>query len=437
MRRTIVPFAAATIVAVIAGCSEGQNRLGEEKKEGANSPTQQHAAFTNTPAKITATMYNISLDAEMEAAFNNAIKQKLPHVTFEFIRPGKGTTLQELVAAGTVPDIIYTYKAMLSDLDTMGLLEDLTPYLKMYNINTDRFTASYLDKIAEGTNGKLFAIPYTTSFHALFYNKDIFDKFGVPFPKDGMLWEDTVALARKVTRIEDGIQYRGWDTGNWQWTTQPFGLPIIDPVTEKSNMDQVGWRRAFESLKEVYSIPGNMTSGNVKAQFVTNKTLAMYGQINILTELAELSNKGELNWDVVQYPSYSGIPNTYGNESVHLMALSKVSKHKEQALQVIDLLTSEDIQMELSKLGKISPLKSTDIQKAFGTGKKGLEGKNLQGIFKSKPVNTPASTVYQANALPIIKRNLDQYLAGNVDINTTLRQMDEEINKMISEEKSR
>lgn len=50
---------------------------------------------------------------------------------------------------------------------------------------------------------------------ALFYNKDIFDKFGVAYPKNGMIYEETLDLdlARRVTRSDGGVQYLGFYTG--------------------------------------------------------------------------------------------------------------------------------------------------------------------------------------------------------------------------------
>lgn len=43
-------------------------------------------------------------------------------------------------------------------------------------------------KTASGYN-YLIGIPWTMHFHPLYYNKDIFDQFGVTYPKDGITWD--------------------------------------------------------------------------------------------------------------------------------------------------------------------------------------------------------------------------------------------------------
>lgn len=62
-----------------------------------------------------------------------------------------------------------------------------------------------------GAKGEQFLLPFTINFYAFFYNKDVFDKLGVAYPKDSMTWDDVIELARKTTRNQDGVQYRGVD----------------------------------------------------------------------------------------------------------------------------------------------------------------------------------------------------------------------------------
>ncbi len=78
--------------------------------------------------------------------------------------------------------------------------------LKQHHVNLGRVEPYIIEyvKIAS-TKDELFGFPLTQSFHALYYNKDILDKFGVPYPKDGMKWDQVYQLAKELTRLENGV----------------------------------------------------------------------------------------------------------------------------------------------------------------------------------------------------------------------------------------
>lgn len=42
------------------------------------------------------------------------------------------------------------------------------------------------------------------STRALFYNKDLFDRYGVPYPTNAMTWDDVLALAKRFPTKGEG-----------------------------------------------------------------------------------------------------------------------------------------------------------------------------------------------------------------------------------------
>lgn len=219
--------------------------------------------------------------------------------------------------------------------------------------------------------------------------------------------------------------------------SQPLGIATIDPVTDKATINSNPWKRVFELAKSIYDIPGNgMIAANPKDQFMKSKTLAMLLDLNILTQLSS-AQSGGLNWDVAQYPSYAEKPNTYGNASVYVMFPTKTGKHQDDALKVIDLIGSEEVQLALSKIGRLSPLKSEQVKQALGSDNPQLKGKHLPSIFKSLPVPYPRASQYRSKAEAIAITKFNDYAAGAVDVNTVLKQAEEEINKMVEAERGK
>jgi multiple sugar transport system substrate-binding protein len=362
------------------------------------------------------------------------VKRKHPSIELKIYKNEKGSTLDELILAGETPDLIVSYNGKLASYRDKDLLYDMTSLIGSRHMDLGRFEPGYIDdvKIAS-TKNEIFGLPVSLAYHALYYNKSLFDKFGVPYPKDGMTWEQMLELARKLTRNEGGTQFRGFDIGNMVWASQPLGIAAIDYKTDKATMRTDEWKRVFELMKAFYTIPGNMTTGKAKDDFLKDKTLAMYADLSIASEL-EVASKAGLDWDVVQYPSFPEKPNVYGNASVSVIMITKASKHKDRAMQVVEAAVSDEVQLENSKSGRVSPLQKAEIKQAFGKDKEVFRGKSVQSIFKSKPVKYPIASPYRGKAEGIVRTKFNEYVNGAIDVNTALAQADEEINKAVAAE---
>lgn len=419
-----------------AGCGKS----GESAENGAAGTKEGDGAakVSDAPVTLTAAIDAVIIDSALETLIKDNLKKKHPNITLNIIQPTKGSTLDDLIATGTVPDIVFTYSGRLTAYQEKGILYDMTELLKTHKFDLNRFEPQMITDTKVGSsNGELYGIPYSRNFHAFYYNKDIFDKFGVAYPQDGMNWNQIIELARKVTRNEGGTQYRGVDPGSGlSWIYQPLGIEADDFKTGKATLNNDKWKQVFELVKTMFTIPGNEPQGTAIDNFLKEKRLAMIMYTNMFSQL-EIPTKEGFNWDVAQYPSYPERPNIYGNASVNIMTITQQSKHKEQALQVIAAATSDEVQLESSRQGRISPLLKPEIQAEFGKNLDILKGKNIQSIFKSKPVPYPNSSPYRSKSEAIAKKYFNDYLAGTIDINTALTRGEEEINKMLQAEKAK
>ncbi|MCJ7840151.1 extracellular solute-binding protein [Lederbergia sp. NSJ-179] len=57
--------------------------------------------------------------------------------------------------------------------------------------------------------GRLIGLPDGVGFKALFYNKDIFDLFGVEYPTGEITWDEGMELAKQMTGERNGQEYTG------------------------------------------------------------------------------------------------------------------------------------------------------------------------------------------------------------------------------------
>jgi multiple sugar transport system substrate-binding protein len=421
----------------LSGC---QSDNSEEDIQVKNNSQGLEESVSKEPVTLTV-FFNVPgiSDDEFKTIIEEPVKKKYPYITLNILRQAKGQDVPDLIAAKQIPDLFYGNLPEIKRLsEEYQVIADLTPLIKKFNMDLTRFDPLMTNAIQDLSHGLQYSIPFTQNHYALFYNKDIFDKFGVGYPKDGMFWEDAIQLAEKVTRLDAGKQYRGLDIYNQ--SIEKFGaslsLNLVDPKSEKALISDK-WNNIFRLAMSVYEIPGNKPDavGNTKTPFL-NGNLAMAPTFlnGIIGNLKKASDDG-MNWDVVQTPSFKEAPNVAYRLDIHQLLLSNKSEHKEQAFQVIEVATSDEAQMLLSKSGHVTSLVNSEIKQQFAANLSYMKGKNLQGIFKSNPAKLPAISQYDGIVSEEIRLAFLDVFTGTTDINTALRKAKEVADQKIEEQK--
>lgn len=426
---------------LLAACGDSR-----ESADG-NRQTLPEAGKNNSAAgePVTLALYNhnagIVSQKDLEDVFVKPVSAKYPNISFELVQ---GSKLQDLIAAGEVPDLIASSNYYMNELLQLGVVGDLNGLVKKHH--TD------LSPIEPGTfavlqsfepNGELYAVPYAMNYGVMAYNKDIFDKFAAPYPTDNMTWSQVIELARKVTREENGTQYIGLDPGSPSTLTRAYSLATVDRAQEKAVLASEPYQKIFGLLRQVYEIPGIVGKDKKYSYgidfFLKDQKLAMYPYwiANLTSRLPQLKELGkEFDWDVVSYPSFDDKPGLGREFDFHLLIIPPTSKHKEAAFQVIETLISEEAQKNMNRGTRLTVLTDPQLKKEFTADLNYYQGKNLQGIFKVKPSPTPISTVYDKELYSLLSGALKNMITKNQDANTALREANEQADQYIREVKA-
>ncbi|MDB5084117.1 MAG: transporter substrate-binding protein [Bacilli bacterium] len=422
--RFLIGFTVLLVFLMAVGCTKG------------NSGTQPSTAPAHDPVTLTVYLQAAVSDDDFKLLFSDPVAKKYPYITLQAVRPATNSKLSDLVAAGNAPDLITAPDADLLGLSKQGILNDMSPLLKQYNVDLNRFDPAPLAAVTSD-KGEVWGLPYGMEFNALYYNKDLFDKFGIKYPGDGMTWDDAIALAKKFTTDGNGVQYHGLDVISSNLMSFPFGLSSADGKTNKASINNDQWKQVFELTKQIQTIPGNEpatpenTTSKAVLSFLKDQNIAMMVSPDPIKYFTP--DMSWNNWDIAQYPSYKDKPNVSGKVDSHVLTISKGSKHTDEAMKVLQVVTSDEVQLlSVRKTARVSPLKNTEMQKEFGADMPVLKGKNIQGIFKSKVVAPPVYSAYESDAHAIEKQAFQDYLAGKVDVNTALKQAEDGINKMLA-----
>jgi multiple sugar transport system substrate-binding protein len=187
MKRTriIAGLAAVAVAAVgLAGCSSS----GSASSDTIKIAYQKYGAFQQ-------------LDAQMKV-----VKKE-----YEKDNPGKTVTLVPIQAQGndyytklalmnkapaTAPDVMYEDTFLVKADAQAGYLLPLDEYTAKWK-DWDQFYDN-AKQAGEGVDGKTYGVPMGTDTRALWYNKDIFKKVGLPVPWQPKTWDDVLAAAKTI-----------------------------------------------------------------------------------------------------------------------------------------------------------------------------------------------------------------------------------------------
>ncbi len=389
------------------------------------------------PAKIELSVFGSIPEEAFDPQINKWVTAKYPNFNLTYYCSCILNIPDLKTQKGITPDIHYgAGEADLRVLLAGNLQTDLTSLADSGIVDLSRFDPASVESAKNYSGGKLYGLPESSNPMALFYNKEIFDKFNVPYPTDGMTWDEMYELAKKVTGTKDGVKYRGMGMFYvFALMNNELSLPVIDAVTGKAAVNNDGWKRIFENLSRFYKIPGNLEGfepGLDLNKFYEQKNVAM-----VLSLSSSYKRPGfeQLDWDMVAAPTFSD-NNGVGYQSFPSMIyITETAANKEAALQAAAELLSDEAQLAAAKQGKPTHLLNEEVRKAFGTDVALLKGKNTNAIYYNKFAPTPAiHPTLTLNYGAILAAEFEKVIRGELDAAAALKSAEVELNKAIEME---
>jgi len=265
-------------------------------------------------------------------------------VTYVNLIPDQIETLYE---QKTLPDIIL-------DIDSITIpphlrdkiITDLNPYVNVGNVDLNRFVPSLLAR-NYGQKGELYALPFVRNLNALFYNKAAFDASGIPYPTDGMTWDDVIQLASRFSDSPNGLSYKGIDIingGGLLMLIDQYKVTLLDPQSDqfKSSSEL---KEVLQKIRTVYEIPRNRPLENATPSmdgFVKDGTTAMLLCYQAYPILLGAANKQDI--DMVTFPRIDASSNMGAGSRASSLVINRDSKEKKSAFEIISYLVSDEMQ---------------------------------------------------------------------------------------------
>lgn len=434
IRKTRACAAAVLGASMLVSACGGES--GNGNGSGEKSVAEEAAKPKTDPVELV--FYSTSGDfdeAGFMSTFGEPIRKKFPHVTPKYIVYGKDTSLGKLVTSGETLDILYFSSGQIKALTEVGLQYDISDLIKMYKYNLDSMEPTTVELMRQIAGGGIYGLPVFNNTISLYYNKDLFDKFGVSYPQDGLFWDDLVSIARRMSRTDGGEKYQGFTLSmNHSMLVNQLSIPYAD-AQNKITYTSDSFQKLFTTWTEFYKLPGNevdksnVSYGKQWEAFSKGHKIAMFMG---LAALGPTQLKDTFNWDVADFPQWKEKPGIGPQPYPTYFNITNTSKHKEQAFEVIAYLTSEEFQRQMARQGMFPALKDrTAAMQEFGANLPFMKTKNIDAFLPKTFASPVKPSEFQAVVHPPLVKAFEAVLLGTKDVNTALRDAAEEAEKAI------
>lgn len=433
IKKTFSLFAIGSVVgSLLVGC--GGSKTENSSPATTQTPTETKAA---EPVELALTIHFMTMtDEEFDQIIRKPLKAKYPHISLKLSRED----IVQQVAAGQTPDIVFGANSRYHILQDLDLPSDLSSFIRSSKMDLGNFANPNMDWIKElSTKGEIFAIPLAFNHMVLYYNKDLFDKRGVAYPKDGMYWDEYVELVKKLTYNDGGVQYRGSLPPNPESIARMKSMPLVDLKTNKALVNNNQFKSALEVVQSFYQIPGMVVDFKAPPNynnFFADQQSAMVmewitGMIGLVPKTGQ-----PLNYDIVSPPTFKDNPGVTIDPGAQFALVTKSSKHKEEAFKAVQFFASPEVQTIMNRTSRLTVLADEAIKKDLLADVPAAKGKNIQGALKVKTAKMVPPSPYNLVVAGKINPMVNDFIAGK-DINTMLREVQESADKAIAEEAAR
>jgi len=370
--------------------------------------------------------------------YGNAFQAMYPNMTIEVVsleqvfQAEDPVSEMEKMLGEQQPDVLHLTEDQYAALAEKGLLYDLDAAIKQDEFDLDSFYPAVVELLKARGGGKLYGLSPSFSSQALYFNKGMFDQYNIPYPRDGMSWEEVLQLAARFPAQKDGDNATHGLAQSSQANDlfalirmigEAKGLSYADADAGQVTIDSHEWKEIFQMVIDGYqsgsiSMPSDAPGGERlmlgilapgggrtigfgpdSMKFMTGQAAMMIDGSMLMEMLRVNVNRGEavrvqsnaadsganagprprqldsIDWDLVTVPVDPSQPDVMSGIGVDsIFAISASSDNPAAAWELLKYINGE-------QLAKTSA-RSSSAMSARTAHKKVVEGKNVDAFYK-------------------------------------------------------
>lgn len=286
-----------------------------------------------------------------------------------------------LFASNKAPDVIFINNLYLPIYANANLLEEL--------YTDESFYPQAIQALS--WKGKLYAIPRDVSNLVIYYNKDLFDKKHIKYPNKNWNFNDFLEISQKLTDENTfGISFEEDPLFYLPYLMSNCGGILPEEINKKESQKAINFYADLRKKYHTAPLKSESASATMAQMFLQEK-LGMY--LSGRWMVPKLREEASFNWDIAQFPK--GSCGSIVQLDASGWSVAKSSKHKTEAIKLVNYLSSTQSSEKFAQSGLIVPArKDSANSKYFLDNKQPENAKIFLDIIKtSKP--TPVTINYR------------------------------------------
>ena len=407
--------------------------------------------------------WNMQIDPEEMPLYEMAIhylEKDHPNIKIKKETVGWADTVQKLTVAaagGKAPDLTFVGAEWTNTLGGKGLLAPLNKYIERdyKEMDFDDFYKAPV-KCHTSFDGKTYALPFTAGNVQMFYNKEIFDESGIPYPDETWTWNTMRKVGKKLAKdtnndgeidqwLASTVLFPSdmWGASNFQIWVGGVGADIFNEDFTRVNLTQPEVTKVTQWLADLYlkdhilPPPPALVTGTGVAGFdpwLAGKTAISLSNPPSLYLYRE---RCDFDWDVALFPiGWSG--ERYNRNFTGGWAMCAYTEHPEEAWTALKTMVSaRSVGLYRTIPGTGLPVRKvlTSLWLRVHAPKnakvfiEGIEHGDLSRDYNRTPYWIPLANV--------LKKEMQLVQIGEKSAEEGLRDAEKEMNKVLKEELAR
>lgn len=344
------------------------------------------------------------------------------------------TKLDAAAGAGKAADVLWMNVFLPKYVDP-GVLVPLDEYIAKDKLDLSQYVDTMVNMY--NYNGKQYALPKGMDTVQVFYNKAIFDKYGVAYPKAGWTWDDMAAIGNQLKaaiKAKKGTEYPlvmelDAQPSHFNFVYQTGGY-VLSPDGKTSGYNTP---ENVDSFKRVVSLMDNgiMPSYTILSDtkgtdlFISQKAAMIYMGSWKAIVMEEASIAKDIG--VITMPAIKNNTSVLGGLGY---VMTSTCENKDAAWKLIKYLAGYESN-KMQAEGKIDMPALKEAQKFYAESFKNIDANVFFEATKTS-VPFPTSPVL-AGFLPVIEENAAAIFAKKVTPEEGCKAAYEGVQKILDE----
>ncbi len=358
------------------------------------------------------------------------------------------TKLPVAIAGGTGPDIYQMTRPSFELYAASGQAMDLTEAIE-HSPELQEYLDSLSPELRETYqfDGKQMAIPITVECTAIAYNKDLFQKAGLPDLKeieDTWTWSDLREIAKQLTvrnASGEAEQYGFYVPADrlptWEmiWS---HGYEMFDEKGETCMLDQPGIVEALQPLVDMYAV--DQVSPSVEVVTTTSgDDMFISGKIAMIAagiwKVPSYNNITSFEWDVAELPFDETTGKRVSSSNVLGLVVNPNTKNPDGAIAALEQLVQPESQKILADTHTYIPALES-VRDGYFEGDVPENINAYKNALSYVHPNTLTQYIPYAQFLTEYQEALRKAYNGSASLEDALKTANDNINAVMQENKA-